>query len=188
MTDWEKSRALTRLSGTSKHTHCLTLGTCPNPSCSSTAPFQTKVLLLGRWGTHPQDRTTLDIFQDFCYRSLGKDPTSSSAVIDTEQRRIPSSYLALALAPPSPAPVLTTICQHTLRVRCDQCSLQIQLSQQSHWAHKDCIGILIQKDIPLRQGQVTVSLNFTEIVKQNEKTEGFVQIKRIRKKTSEKNN
>ena len=101
-------------------------------------------------------------------------------------RTSPGSWLAAALAPPFP---LHLLLRRQLPAcpgkKCD--SYQIQPFHHSQGAHTGCTGLFLHKDTPSTQWKVTISPNFIKKVKQNEKIEEFVLIKRTRE-NSWKNN
>ena len=79
--------------------------------------------------------------------NLGPHSATNSVLMVAKQRS-PGSHLDPALAPPSLAPPPTKVIVVSQR-KDMTCAYQIQLSQQIHWAHTDCIGTLSHKDIPL---------------------------------------
>ena len=66
----------------------------------------------------------------FCSSNLGSDPYPDRAIMATGQRGHPTSYLAPALAPPSPATSPTRVIAASTPQRWNLCPRQIQLSHQ----------------------------------------------------------
>ena len=84
--------------------------------------------------------------QHFCFRSLGPDLTPNMMILATEQRRRPSSHLALVPASSSPTPPPTKAIAVSIPWEmCDSHSHQIQLSHQSRLCR-----MLLHSDTPSR--------------------------------------
>lgn len=120
--------------------------------------------------------------QGFCYSTFGLVFTLEKEGIATEHRN-PSSYLALAPAPLLPVPTPTKVMAASIPwgERYNLYSLHIQLSQQSHRAQIDCIGMLTQKDTPSRLAQETVSTLFSQRQKGRKWEDWGICLKQIKK-------
>lgn len=79
-------------------------------------------------------------------------------------REGPPSHLPPVLSPSNPSlypPPGWKLPVHPGR-RQSLCSFQLQPSHQSHWAHRDCTGMLSHKDTSSRLRYATIESNFIE--------------------------
>lgn len=101
----------------------LLANTHTNPSCSSTVLLWGKCAGAGRGMSNTYSELNLlrPNAQGFLAHSLRNDPTPDMAVMTTEERGRPSSYMALALTPLATKTELPEYPEE----RCDLCSCQV---------------------------------------------------------------
>lgn len=101
----------------------LLANTHSNPSCSSTALLRARCAGAGRGMSNTHSKLSLlrPNAQGFLAHSLRNDPTPDTAVMTTEERGRPSTYMALALTPPA---AKTELPEHP-EERCDLSSCQV---------------------------------------------------------------
>ena len=83
------------------------------------------------------------------YSHFGCIPDPAKAATSSTSWEKPWPMLDSALTPPL---AQANPCQGNDPAHTGQCSLQIQLSHQSHWAHTDCRRMLLQKNTSSRLG------------------------------------
>ena len=159
----------------SQHMPQPTLCGCSSPSCSIEARF---------WGRMPMLREErAHIKREWNQCGPTSRPLLQHLGVSSTEHKSPDSHPVLTLAPPSTAPPPTTVTAASKSgVRCDLCSLQIQLSHQSQWAHTDCIRTHPQKDTPLRSPQLTVSLQRQRNLSKMRSQKNLFQVKEKEKK------